>query len=157
MTKFKDLNDKVNRLYLDLREAERQRDENLAKVLALQATVRELEAKLTASDALAMTLLNEKADHNLDEFISELEKAAKELENDKEFQEELANDIKLAKDLEELEVLRKRVKELEGLKVGCVVGVSASVSWLYLGIPYDEKTYRPNPKTLGEATTPCPS
>lgn len=45
MTEFKDLTDKVNRLYLDLREAERQRDENLAKVLALQATVRELDAK----------------------------------------------------------------------------------------------------------------
>lgn len=45
MTEFKDLTDKVNRLYLDLREVERQRDENLAKVLALQATVRELEAK----------------------------------------------------------------------------------------------------------------
>lgn len=45
-SEFRDLTERVNRLYLDLREAERQRDENLAKVLALQATVRELEAKL---------------------------------------------------------------------------------------------------------------
>ncbi len=46
MTEFKDLTERVNRLYLDLREAERQRDENLAKVLALQATVMELEANV---------------------------------------------------------------------------------------------------------------
>lgn len=51
MNEFKDLTDKVNRLYLDLREAERQRDENLAKVLALQAAVRELEAKVTMNNA----------------------------------------------------------------------------------------------------------
>lgn len=121
-----------------------------------EARVKELEAKLTASEALAMTLLNEKSDLNLDECISELEKAAKELENDKEFQEELANDIKVAKDLEELEVLRKRIKELEGLEVNYLGETSSMGVHFKVFIP-DERADGfgedgdDEPTTLGEA------
>ena len=50
----------------------------------------------------------------------------------------------------ELETLRARVRELEGLEIAQEVGVSEGRSWLYLSVPFDPKRSK-QPKTLGEA------